>query len=78
MEENCIGATVGISGHDLILRHIRVRNNGASNREIIQINSDHNLILDHLSVSGGADGGIDINNGIHNITISNCIIARLR
>jgi len=70
----CSGPTVGISGHDFIVQHIRVRNNG-SDRETIQINSDYNLILDHLSVSGSADGAIDINNGVDHITVSNCLIA---
>ena len=71
---SCSGATFGVSGHDLIMRHLRIRNNG-SGREIIQINSDHNLIFDHLSVSGGGDGLMDINNGVHHITVSNCIFA---
>ena len=70
----CSGPTLGISGHDLIVQHVRVRNNGSA-RETIQINSDYNLILDHLSVSGSADGAIDINNGVHHITVSNCLIA---
>ena len=70
----CSGPTIGISGHDIIVQHLRIRNNGSA-RETVQINSDYNIILDHLSVSGSADGAIDINNGVDHITISNCIIA---
>ena len=44
------------------------------NREIIQCDGDYNLVFDHLSISDGMDGGLDINNGTYDIIVSRCII----
>jgi len=67
-------ATVTVNTHDVILRHLRVRNN-AGGREIIQTVGDFNIIYDHLSVANGSDGAVDINNGTRNIVMGWCIIA---
>ena len=65
-------AVMQINGHDMIFRHLRIRHNG-STREIVQCDGDYNLVFDHLSISGGADGLLDINNGTHHIIVSRCI-----
>ena len=67
-------ATLQVNTHDVIVRHLRIRNN-ASGRETIQIDGDWNLIFDHCSISGSADGGLDINNGTEYIIVSRCLIA---
>jgi len=65
-------AVLQVNGHDMIFRNFRVRNNGGT-REIVQCDGDYNLIFDHLSISGGGDGGLDVNNGTHHIIVSRCI-----
>ena len=55
-------ATLQVNGHDIIVRHLRIRHNGVpENREIVQVDGDYNLVFDHLSLSDGFDGGLDIN-----------------
>ncbi len=69
-------ATIKIDWKDIILRHVRVRNNG-SDREIIQVDDDSNIIIDHCSITNAddlvGDGLLDINNGVHHITVSRCL-----
>ncbi len=80
---NCTsGATFETNTHDVIVRHIRIRNNGVTPnpREVVQITGDWNLIFDHCSITGGLDGALDINGsgwgvGMHHITISHCLLA---
>jgi len=67
-------ANFTINAHDVIVRHIRARNN-AVGREIFQVNGDWNIIIDHCSLSDGGDGALDINNGTYNIIVSRCLIA---
>ncbi len=68
----------GDSGNNII-RYIRIRMGvgGDSGKDAVGISEGQNYILDHVSVSWGRDGTIDINgSGIDNITIQNCIIAQ--
>lgn len=63
---------VGTSSHDVIIKHIRLRN---SPKESIQLWGGYNYIVDHVSISGGADGGLDVNGGINHVIFSRSIVA---
>lgn len=62
---------------NVIIRHIRVRGS-YDNDDCIRIRTNgsplQNVILDHVSVSWGKDGNIDVSNG-WNVTVQNSIIA---
>lgn len=71
-------ALTSSSGNDII-RYIRIRMgvNGDSEKDAIGISGGQNYIFDHVSVSWGRDGTVDINGtGIDNITLQDCIIAQ--
>lgn len=54
--------------HDVVVRGIRVRD---SSHDGIQIAyGAYNVVLDHVSVTGAADGNIDITEGSHDVTVS--------
>ena len=65
-----------------IVRHIRIRMgiNGESGKDAIAIAHGNNMIFDHVSVSWGRDGTIDVNPDsgaeIYNLTFQNCIIGQ--
>lgn len=66
------------SGNDII-RYIRIRMgiNGDSGKDAVGISAGQNYIFDHVSISWGRDGTVDINGtGIDNITLQDCIIAQ--
>ena len=66
------------SGNNII-RHIRIRMgiNGDSGKDAIQISAGQNYIFDHVSVSWGRDGTVDINgSGIDNVSLQDCIVAQ--
>jgi pectate lyase len=68
----------GDSGNDII-RYIRVRmgKNGDITKDAISISDGQNYIFDHVSVSWGRDGTLDINGSlIDNTTMQNCIIGQ--
>ena len=67
-------ATLAINTHDVIVRHLRIRNNDVG-REIVQIMGDYRIIIDHCSISGGGDGLLDINGGTYDIIVSRCIFS---
>jgi len=74
------GGGLTISTHDIIARHERLRGPQAS--VTLRPWADcHDVILDHLSLSGGDDDMIDIWwNGsedfdMYNITVQNCLVA---
>jgi pectate lyase len=71
------GAEVSLSNsHDLILRFLRIRQGlspGEDKKSAININSGHDIMLDHLSVQWGRWDTIDMNLST-NLTIQNCII----
>lgn len=81
----CIrGAAITIATHNVIMRGLYVRVGDASDgpnpedRDAIQIqnNLTNNVIIDHCSASWAVDENITIwDAGIHDVTISNCIIS---
>ena len=73
------GATIGgleaileVNTHDVIIRHLRFRDSG---KEGIQIFGDYNIIVDHCSITGSADGACDVNGGVHHFTFSRNLLA---
>ncbi|MBC7915858.1 MAG: carbohydrate-binding protein, partial [Pyrinomonadaceae bacterium] len=65
-----------------IVRYIRIRMgiNGESGKDAIAIANGNNMIFDHVSVSWGRDGTVDVNPDsgaeIFNLTFQNCIIGQ--
>ena len=73
------GIAFNESSGNTIIRYIRIRMGviGDVGKDAIGISANQNYIFDHVSVSWGRDGTLDINGtGIDNITIQNCIIAQ--
>lgn len=72
------GIALNSSSGNNIIRYIRIRMgvNGDYGKDAIGISEGQNYILDHVSVSWGRDGTIDINGNIGNVTIQNSIIAQ--
>ena len=67
-------ALLGNKGaHDVIVTGIRVRNSLGDGITIKS--STYNVVLDHVSIQGSADGNIDITRDTHDITISWSILA---
>jgi hypothetical protein len=79
----------GISGHDILIQHLRIRLGDGGDLSGTPPGSDclglgagaHNVVIDHCSLSWGTDEVLSINSSLdekdppHDITISNCIIA---
>lgn len=68
----------GDSGNNII-QYIRIRmgKNGDSGKDAIGISAGQNYIFDHVSVSWGRDGTLDVNgSGIDNLTFQDCIISQ--
>lgn len=68
----------GDSGNNII-RHIRIRmgKNGDSKKDALAVSAGQNYILDHVSITWGIDGTLDVNgSGIDNLTFQNCIIGQ--
>ena len=68
----------GDSGNDII-RHIRIRmgKNGDNKKDALAVSAGQNYMLDHVSISWGIDGTLDVNGtGIDNLTFQNCIISQ--
>jgi hypothetical protein len=68
----------GDSGDDII-RYIRIRmgKNGDSGKDAVGISENQNYIFDHVSISWGRDGTLDVNGTtIDNLTFQDCIISQ--
>jgi hypothetical protein len=66
------------SGNDIV-RYIRIRmgKNGDSEKDAVSISAGQDYIFDHVSISWGRDGTLDVNgSGIDNLTFQDCIIAQ--
>jgi PKD repeat protein len=64
----------GTSGHDIIIKGIRIRN--AALDGIWVTDAAYNVVIDHVSVHGSADGNIDISRaGTRDVTVSWSILA---
>jgi hypothetical protein len=66
------------SGNNII-RYIRIRmgKNGDSGKDAVSISGGQNYIFDHVSISWGRDGTLDVNGtGIDNLTFQDCIIGQ--
>jgi hypothetical protein len=58
--------------HDVIVRGLRVRAAAATrSTDCIQVGAGaYNIVIDHVSVHGCADGALDITDGAHDVTVS--------
>ncbi len=68
----------GDSGNDII-RYIRIRmgKNGDSGKDAVAISEGQNYMFDHVSISWGRDGTLDVNGtGVDNLTFQDTIIAQ--
>ena len=68
----------GDSGNNII-RYIRVRmgKNGDSGKDAVAISENQDYIFDHVSISWGRDGTLDVNGtGIDNLTFQDTIIGQ--
>lgn len=66
------------SGNDII-RYIRIRmgKNGDSGKDAVGISGGQNYLFDHVSISWGRDGTLDVNgSGVDNLTFQDCIIGQ--
>jgi hypothetical protein len=66
------------SGNNII-RYIRIRmgKNGDSGKDAVGISAGQNYMFDHVSISWGRDGTLDVNgSGIDNLTFQDCIIGQ--
>ncbi len=64
------------SAHDVIVRHIRIRDITIDNTDGITIwNGAYNILIDHVSISQATDGALDITEGSHHVTVSNSLLA---
>jgi hypothetical protein len=62
-----------------IVRYIRIRmgKNGDDGKDAVSISAGQNYIFDHVSISWGRDGTLDVNGtGIDNLTFQDCIIGQ--
>lgn len=57
--------------HNIIVKNIRVRNAG---NDCINVVGGYDIVFDHVSVSGGRDGNLDISQGAYNVTVQWSII----
>jgi hypothetical protein len=60
--------------HDVIVRGIRVRDADIDGIQVAY--GAYNVVIDHVSVTGSADGNIDITEGSHDVTVSWSIIGK--
>lgn len=73
------GDGVACNAGNNIIRYIRIRmgKNGTSEKDALSIASGQNFIFDHVSISWGRDGTLDVNGtGIDNLTFQDCIISQ--
>ncbi|MBN1346196.1 MAG: pectate lyase [Phycisphaerae bacterium] len=68
----------GDSGNDIV-RYIRIRmgKNGDSEKDAVAVSERQDYMFDHVSISWGRDGTLDVNGtGVDNLTFQECIIAQ--
>ncbi|MGB3801670.1 MAG: carbohydrate-binding protein [Lewinella sp.] len=73
------GLAFNSSSGDNIIRYIRIRmgKNGESEKDAVAVSGGKNYIFDHVSISWGRDGTLDVNgNGIDSLTFQDCIIGQ--
>ncbi len=73
------GNGMAFNASNNITRYIRIRmgKNGDSGKDALSISSGQNKIFDHVSISWGRDGTLDVNgSGIDNLTFQDCIISQ--
>ncbi|MDR6341361.1 hypothetical protein HNQ91_004434 [Filimonas zeae] len=73
------GDGVACNAGNNIIRYIRIRmgKNGTSGKDALSIASGQNFIFDHVSISWGRDGTLDVNgSGIDNLTFQDCIVSQ--
>ena len=79
----------GGSAHDILIQHLRGRMDGPPSiqhnfHKSFQFPSSadtYNIVVDHISAAWGADAQIEFyrsTGGLHDITMSNCILAESR
>ncbi len=64
---------VEVTGHDVIVRNLRIRNGGDNLRA--QGNGAYNVVFSHVSSTGAADDGISIGYGAHDVTVQWCFLS---
>jgi hypothetical protein len=74
------GDGIDLIAHDVIIRNIRMRSDTWATDDPLQIVANdgveaYNVVLDHVSITAGQDGNVDVTNGAHDITIQHSIIA---
>jgi hypothetical protein len=62
--------------HDVIVRGLRIRH--AKNDGIQVTNAAYNVLIEHVSIQGAADGNLDITQGARDVTVRWSILARPR
>ncbi len=77
------GNGVALNGDDgggnVIMRYLRIRmgENGDSGKDAVSISLGENYMFDHLSISWGRDGTLDVNGTpIDNLSFQECIISQ--
>jgi hypothetical protein len=76
MRERVVDGKPG-GAHDVIVRGIRVRDADATiSTDCIEVSHGaFNIVIDHVSVSGCADGAIDVTEEAHDVTVSWSLLA---
>ncbi len=68
------------SAHDIIIHHIRVKGAGGNGEGLDILELDgmkhpvYNIVFDHITGIAASDGVFDIYGGVHDVTISNCLM----
>ena len=73
------GLAFNDSSGDNIIRYIRVRmgKNGENEKDAVAVSGGKNYVFDHVSISWGRDGTLDVNgDGIDSLTFQDCIIGQ--
>ncbi len=73
------GVALNSSSGNSIIRYLRIRmgENGDYRKDALGISDGQNYIFDHVSISWGWDGTVDVNgSNIDNITFQDCIIGQ--
>ena len=70
---NSTNVTLGIYGHDVIVRDMRLRDGGDNLRA--QGYGAYNIVFSHISSTGAKDDGISIGYGAHDVTVQYSFLA---
>jgi PKD repeat protein len=71
--KNSTNVTLGIYGHDVIVRDMRLRDGGDNLRA--QGYGAYNIVFSHISSTGARDDGISIGYGAHDVTVQYSFLA---